>query len=1148
MNINLKNGYIKIHGVPEGQDARYLKYLAQESWDISRSVVMHIVSDNDRLLRLHEYLSFFAPEMNIIAMPSWDCLPYDRVSPTADNLSKRVKAFYQLSCLDQLQSPTIVIASLQAAIQKIPSLDYYKDALFEVAVKQKIDQNQLKNFLEMQSYLRVSIVKEQGEYAVRGSIIDIFPFGSDLPIRIDFFDTEIDTIKIFEPHEQKSIETIDKFELLSAQEIILNKNSIALFRSRYRELFGVPNEDDTLYHSVVEGRKYTGLEHWLPLFFDDMTDLFSVIPERTVLCLDHQYQAIYKEKTNEIIDFYHSRLDFLKDETKKKASHSNPYHPIPPTLLYLQEDTWQHRINRQIVRELVPFSSEDAAEFDMKGRIVKNFSAINYSDVTQLYKNIHEFIQENSNKKIVIACYTKNSTDRIKNIFQEHSIINKNIEFTEFKIEHGFVSDDLIVISEQDILGDKLSRSPTIVKRNKNAIFNVSELQQGDYVVHIEHGIGQFTSLVTIPVNDVLHDCVCILYANNDKLFLPVENLDVISRYGSEQSEVQLDRLGGTGWQSRKAKIKKKLLDMAEGLVKIAAQRLTVNAPEIEIPDGSYQEFVARFPFQETDDQEKAIADVLGDLGNDHAMDRLVCGDVGFGKTEVAMRAAFVAAMSGLQVAIVVPTTLLARQHYNNFVKRFKGFPLRIAQLSRMVTTRDAAINRDLLSSGKIDIIIGTHALLSDKVKFNNLGLLIVDEEQNFGVKQKEKLKNLKENVHVLTLTATPIPRTLQMAVSGIRELSLITTPPIDRLAVRTSVIPFDPVIVREAILREIHRSGQIFYVCPRLSEIDELQTMLYELVPEIKIVQAHGQMTATDLDERMTAFYEGEYHLLLATNIIESGLDIPNANTLIIHRSELFGLSQLYQMRGRIGRSKVRGYAYFTYRDEALLTESAKQRLQVISSLDNLGAGFQLASYDMDIRGSGNLLGEEQSGHIKEVGAELYQQMLEDAMQAVRTGNKEDSIDENWVPTINLGIAVLIPDTYIQDLPVRLSLYRRLASLSYIAEIEEFSNEMIDRFGNYPDEVKNLLNTISIKHLCKMAGIERFDAGPKGAVITFKNNQFDSLDGLLDYIKQQSGTLKFRPDQKLVLLRSWDDLSVRLKGVNQVLSDLVKIKQMREQ
>jgi transcription-repair coupling factor (superfamily II helicase) len=533
----------------------------------------------------------------------------------------------------------------------------------------------------------------------------------------------------------------------------------------------------------------------------------------------------------------------------------------------------------------------------------------------------------------------------------------------------------------------------------------------------------------------------------------------------------------------------------------------------------------------------------LNDLHNGHVMDRLVCGDVGFGKTEVAMRAAFVAAMAGLQVAVVVPTTLLARQHYANFVKRFKGFPLKIGQLSRMVTAKEASTTRDLLTNGQVDIVIGTHSLLSPKIKFQNLGLMIIDEEQNFGVKQKEKLKALRENVHVLTLTATPIPRTLQLAMTGIRDLSLIATPPVDRLAVRTSVMPFDPVIIREAILREYYRGGQCFYVCPRLSDLDDAQKMLAELVPEIRTVQAHGQMSPTELDERMTAFYDGQYHLLLATNIIESGLDIPNANTLIVHRSDMFGLSQLYQIRGRIGRSKTRGYAYFTYKDDKLLTESAKQRLHVISTLDTLGAGFQLASYDMDIRGAGNLLGEEQSGHIKEVGVELYQQMLEEAVQAVRSGQGiEAAFDNDWTPTINLGMPVLIPDKYIPDLPVRLSLYRRLASMTEQEDIDRIAIEMVDRFGPMPEEVKNLLDIITIKQLCKRAQIEKIEAGPKGAVVTFRKNQFNAVEKLIQYVHKQMGTVKLRPDQKLTYLRAWDDVAIRMKGVQTLAQDLAQM------
>jgi transcription-repair coupling factor (superfamily II helicase) len=561
-------------------------------------------------------------------------------------------------------------------------------------------------------------------------------------------------------------------------------------------------------------------------------------------------------------------------------------------------------------------------------------------------------------------------------------------------------------------------------------------------------------------------------------------------------------------------------------------------------PEGIYEEFAARFPYPETDDQLRAIEDTLADMASGKPMDRLICGDVGFGKTEVALRAAFVAAFGGGQVAVIVPTTLLARQHYRNFSERFAGLPLRIAQLSRMVNAKEAKQVKSDLADGKIEIVVGTHALLAKDVRFSHLGLVIVDEEQHFGVSQKEKLKQLKADVHVLTLTATPIPRTLQLALSGVREMSIIATPPVDRLAVRTFVTPFDPVVVREAILRERDRGGQIFYVAPYISDLDEVRQELRAVVPEIRVAVAHGRMAPTELENVMTAFDERAFDLLLSTNIIESGLDIPTANTLIVHRADMFGLAQLYQLRGRVGRGKLRAYCYLTLPEKKKLAPTATRRLDVMQTLDTLGAGFQLASHDLDIRGAGNLLGDEQSGHIREVGIELYQHMLEEAVAAAKDsgGVEGRAAEEEWSPQITLGMPVLIPEGYVADLGVRLGLYRRIAQLDSRRERDAFAAELIDRFGPLPREVENLLQIIAIKRDCREAGVERVEAGPKGAVVTLRNNRFANPIGLVELIQKHAGTLRLRPDQKLVYLRNWDDEPSRLKGAATLLQALVKL------
>src|SRR2546427_7725948 len=600
-----------------------------------------------------------------------------------------------------------------------------------------------------------------------------------------------------------------------------------------------------------------------------------------------------------------------------------------------------------------------------------------------------------------------------------------------------------------------------------NFISEVTSLASGDLVVHVEHGIGRFIGLQTLEVSGAPHDCLELHYAAETKLFLPVENIELLSRYGSDHANVELDRLGGSGWQARKAKLKNRIREIAGELIKIAAERMLHEAPKMPVQPHVYDEFCARFPYEETEDQLGAIQATLKDLETGRPMDRLICGDVGFGKTEVALRAAFAVALDGKQVAVVVPTTLLARQHTKTFAERFRGFPVHIAQASRLVSSSELARVKKKLVEGGLDIVIGTHALLGKTIKFRDLGLVIVDEEQHFGVAHKEKLKQLRAEIHVITLTATPIPRTLQLALSGVRDLSIIASPPVDRLAVRTFVSPFDPVIVREALLRERYRGGQAFYVCPRIEDLAGAQHLLDKHVPERKVAVAHGQVPSTVLEDIMSAFSDGKFDVLLSTTIIESGLDIPTANTLIVHRADRFGLSQLYQLRGRVGRSKLRAYSLFTLPAAGKITPQAEKRLKVLQSLDTLGAGFSLASHDMDIRGAGNLLGEEQSGHIHEVGFELYQSMLEEAVAALKGGDLGETQDQ-WSPQISLGTSVLIPEAYVGDLHVRLGLYRRLSTLDKRPDIDAFAAELVDRFGELPQEVRHLLDVVEIKGLAR--------------------------------------------------------------------------------
>jgi len=836
-----------------------------------------------------------------------------------------------------------------------------------------------------------------------------------------------------------------------------------------------------------------------------------------------------------------------------------PYRPLAPGRLYLGGEEWGAVLADRAVAAFSPFDQPPSPGrvLDGGGRRSRDFADVRAAKDRNVFEAVRDHVRDEAaaGRRVVIAAYSVGSRDRLRTVLAEHGLDHgatvdrwpdavaldqAMVGFAVVGIESGFSTRRATVLTEQDILGDRLARAARRRRHFDQFIAEVSALAVGDHVVHVEHGVGRYDGLVTLDVAGAAHDCLRVLYDGGDKLFVPVENIEVLSRYGPADGLITLDRLGGVAWQTRKARVKQRIKAIAEELVRIAASR-ELNAGELLAPpQGLYDEFAARFPFPETDDQLKAIADVLTDLQSGRPMDRLICGDVGFGKTEVALRAAFIAALNGTQVAVVVPTTLLARQHFQTFQERFRGLPVRIEQLSRLVPPKQAKAVKAGLADGTIDLIVGTHAVLGKDVHFKHLGLMVVDEEQHFGVQQKERLKTLRAEVHVLTLTATPIPRTLQMALSGVRAMSIIATPPIDRLAVRTFVMPFDPVVVREAILRERFRGGQVFYVVPRIEDLPEVERTLRELVPEMRIAVAHGRMAPRVIEDVMTAFCDGAYDLLLSTTIIESGLDIPTANTLIVHRADMFGLAQLYQLRGRIGRAKQRAYAYLTLPPGKVLTDAAEKRLEVMQTLDTLGAGFTLASHDLDIRGAGNLLGEEQSGHVREVGVELYQQMLEDAVAEARGGAA--AAGEAWTPQITIGSSVLIPEAYVADLSVRLGLYRRLAILEDREAIDAFAAELIDRFGPLPAEVENLLDVVAVKQFCRIAGVDRVEAGPKGAVIGFRDNRFANPTGLVAFISRNAGTAKVRPDHRLVLMRSWDEPKQRLHDLQGILRTLARI------
>ncbi|NTZ42096.1 transcription-repair coupling factor [Altererythrobacter sp. SALINAS58] len=1107
-----------------------------------------IAPDDSAMRSVADAAGYFAPELEVITFPAWDCLPYDRASPALSISAQRLSALHRLQA--GRGAPQLLVTTVNALLQRVLTPFRIRESIREFRVGTEIGHDSLSALLQRQGYGRTDTVVDAGEFAVRGSIFDIFPSGLDQGLRLDFFGDELESLRLFDPSTQMSTGTLDSHLLLPASEALIDAESIKRFRTRYRETFGAGATEDPLYQSISDGRRLAGMEHWLPLFEEKLATLFDHLGEEDSIVIDAAAIPAAAERLSDIADYHQARRDVT-------GPASGNYRPLPQDALYLTEDEFDRALAAWPIHRAGIFAepeSERVIDFGFA-------SARDFTPERARGDNVYDAASRHfettakKGRKRLLAAYSTGSRARIASIlgdagttlalaqsWQEALGLSAKgkVAAMVLPLETGFANDEMELLTEQDILGDRLVRRRKKRKSSDAFLAELSALGRGDLVVHTDHGVGKYLGLEPITVGKSQHDCVILEYHGGDKLYIPVENIDVLSRYGSGEESVPLDRLGGEAWQKRRSRLKERIQAIAGELMKVAAERALKQADPVTRDPASYNQFVDKFPWEETDDQENAIADVLRDLESGHPMDRLVCGDVGFGKTEVALRAAFVAAMNGQQVAVVAPTTLLARQHYTNFTERFSGFPLKVGRLSRLVPAGEMKDTREQLAAGTMDIVIGTHAILSKNTNFRDLGLVIVDEEQRFGVTHKERLKQLRANVHMLTLTATPIPRTLQMAMTGLRELSTIQTPPVDRLAVRTYVMEWDDVVMREALLREHHRGGQSFIVVPRISDMEEIEQWLRDNVPELKAVSAHGQMSPTEVEERMGAFYDGKFNVLLSTTIVESGLDIPSANTIIIHRADRFGLAQLYQLRGRVGRSKLRAYAYLTTGRDMALSEVAEKRLKVLGDLDSLGAGFQLASHDLDIRGAGNLLGDEQSGHIREVGFELYQSMLEDAILAVKAGEMGlEREDRGLSPQITVDAPIMIPEEYVPDLAVRMALYRRLNDAKDKAEIEALAAEMIDRFGQLPAATANLVRLIEIKHQAIMAHISKIDVGARGTLVTFHKDHFPDPAGLLAYVERLKGTAKLRPDMKLVVNRAWGDPQSRLNGLFQLTKGL---------
>ena len=1132
-------GIVRVGGAPRGHDAGYVAELAERAG----KPVLLVTRQDRRLAETVEALSFHAPTLQIIEFPAWDCQPYDRVSPRPDISARRTSALTRLA--SGQQTPCVVATTVNAVLQRVPPESHMLSGHWSRAVGEPADLEELAENLARNGYIRSPVVSAPGEFAVRGGILDVFGPGMLQPIRLEFAWDRLETARRFDPIDQRTVEGIDRVELDLASEAGLDPESIARFRERYLRVFGIPRNGDPLYASIVEGKRHPGMEHWVPFFHNRLETVFDYVPGAPV-ALDELAENAVAERIGAIADLYRVRTE-RQDE--RGIGGSPVYRPCPPEMLYLGHDEWKEFLSRRSVCQFAAGRVPDGPQTrDIGGRAGRNFAAERGSKKQDIFTVLAKHIQylQAERRSVLIASFSEGSRARMMISLREKGCDVLPVKFWKefldvselpatgvavWRLSAGYETAQHAVISEQDVFGDRLVARPTRAHRPQDYVRAAEDLVPGDLVVHSEFGLGRFCDLETIVAGGAPRDCVKLEYTGGDFLRVPVENIDLLYRYG-EGELLSLDRLGAAGWQARKARARQRIRQLAENLVRTAAEREMRRAPVIVPVEGGYEEFCARFPYLETEDQLAAVREMHADLLAGRPMDRLICGDVGFGKTEVALRAAFTVAMSGGQVAVIVPTTLLARQHHRVFQERFEGFPVDVEQLTRFTGNSEATRIREGLECGSTSIAIGTHRLLSRSTKFAALRLVVVDEEQQFGVEQKERLKNLSKDVHVLALTATPIPRTLHLALSGIRPMSVILTPPVDRLAIRTYVLPFDPITIREAVLREHFRGGQSFIVAPRIADLEPTAAFLRDNIPEVSFVVAHGRLPSADLEERMNAFYDGAYDLLLSTTIIASGLDIPRVNTLIVLRADMFGLAQLYQIRGRVGRSTLRAYAYFTTDPRKPLTDAAQRRLEALSAMEDLGAGFALANRDLDIRGAGNLLGAEQAGHIREVGTELYREMLENEVTRLRGGagdGEAEELEGEWSPRIDLGLPVHIPESYIPDLSTRLTLYRRLAGIRELETMNGIAAEIHDRFGAPPPEVETLYRVLALKSLCRSGGIASIEVGEKGARLGFRNRAIANPAALLKYVASQRDAMRLRPDGTLVVRKRCDTSNARV-------------------
>ena len=1111
---------------------------------VTNSPIVVITKDVLAAVNLVDELQHFILEPKqtpIKYFPDWETLPYDIFSPYQDILSERLKTLFELTNF----SRGIVVAPITTLMHRLLPVSHLLANAFSLDLGQKINLEDFKNKLSRQGYNFVNHVTEHGEVCIRGSLVDIYPMGKNRPFRIDLFDNEIDSIRLFDPETQRSIEKVDSLRVLPAREISLSDENIALFRKNWRSYFqGNPNQY-SIYRDVSQSIASAGIEYYLPLFYKETSTFFDYISNDSLLIFDEEV-------------FISAEL-FMEDiiSRHQQESENNERLILSPDKIFLDLD-YLKSISKEFtqihISNLKIDSDLDFIEYDSSMPVGIPVDA-RLKNPIKLFNNfLNEF-----KGRVLIAAETKGRLETISELFKKekkplktknwNSFLEGEIQFgiTVMPIEHGLIlnKSNIAIVSEAQLFGERAMQR-RLRKRQKldtDAIVrNLTELRIGSPVVHEEHGVGRYCGLVNIEIGGVLGEFIYLEYADNDKLYVPVSALDLISRYtGVDPENAPLHRLGSGQWQKAKRKAAEKVYDVAAELLELHALRASRKREPYSFNQDEYNSFIQSFPFEETLGQQETINSMIDDLLSHQPMDRLVCGDAGFGKTEVAMRAAFIAVQNGKQVGLLVPTTLLAQQHYQNFIDRFIDWPVQIELLSRFRTKKEQDFSLSAMKNGTADIVIGTHKLLQDDIVFKNLGLIIIDEEHRYGVRQKEKFKSLRSEIDVLTLTATPIPRTLNMALSDLRELSIIATPPLRRLAVKTFVIQKNDYLLKEAVLREIKRGGQVFYLHNNIKTINEIVKRINELLPEINVRSAHGKMPEKQLEEVMLDFYHRRFNVLVCTTIIETGIDIPTANTIIIDRADKFGLAQLYQLRGRVGRSHHRAYAYLIVPEQKMMTADAVKRLKAIEALEELGVGFTLATHDLEIRGAGEILGEGQSGHIQEIGFSLYMQLLDRTVRAMKENSTIDlDMPINKKTEINLHIPALIPEIFLPDVHMRLIMYKRIASVNCESELSDIKEEMIDRFGVLPEPIHNLFHIAKIKQKACLLGIRKIELGKKGGRIFFRGESNINTSRILEFIESAPENYRLEGQDKIKIIKDLEKKESRIEFLEYFLDEIV--------